>query len=576
MSSESLLKSLSRRSAGPLLRPGAGWRAATALICMIALMPPAAIAVIALSGGESVWPHLMSTVLPPAARQTALLIAGVVLVSLAVGAPLAWLVTTYRFPGRDILQWMLVLPLAVPTYIMAYTWVEAMDFTGPFQTALREAGGFTTRRDYLFPDMRTLAGAIFIMSAALYPYIYVTARAAFEAQAHSAAEVARTLGRSGWSIYWTVSLPLARPALAAGAAFIAMECLNDIGAMEFLGIRTITVSIYQTWLQRSSLAGAAQLALLLLGVVLLVLAAERLARGSRRFHVPARKAMPAAPRRLTGWRAWLATGVCLGVVIVCFGVPAYMLARASVIFAGLSIGPAYWAALQNTLVIAALAAAVTVSVALVVAAGLRFAPGPVAWSLARAATVGYTIPGAVIALGILVPLAAFDNALDAMLRANFGISTGLLLSGSLFALLFAYLVRFLAIAFGAIEGGYEKLSPNMDAAARTLGQNTLGVFRSIHLPLLRPALGAAALLVFVDSLKELPATLLLRPFNFDTLATKTYGLASLEQFNQSAPFALTIVLAGVVPVILLMRSMSFEGIVQHTPPVAENEQAKHV
>lgn len=556
--------------------PGWGWSLVAGTLCLAVLAPLAAIVVLARGGAEGVWPHLASTVLPIAVQQTLVLIVGAIFFSLVIAAPLAFIVSNYRFPGRGLLQWMLVLPLAIPTYIMAYAYTEVVDFTGPLQTAFRAMTGYTTRREYWFPEMRTLGGAIFIMTAALYPYVYVTARAAFETQARGVAEVARTLGRPGWPIFWTISLPLARPALAAGSAFVAMECLNDIGAVEFLGVRTITVSIYTTWLQRSSIAGAAQLALLLLGVVLLLLALERAARHSKRYHVASRSSVRAEPGHLTGWRAIAATVACSLPVFVGFAVPAYVLIEASLRYAAQSVTPDYWQALGNSLLLATFASVLTVGAALLAAAGLRLAPGRIMSALVRWATAGYAIPGAVIALGIIIPLANLDNTVDAFMRAHFGVSTGLILSGSIFALLFAYLVRFLAVAFGAIEAGYAKMSPNLDAVARTLGHGTFGVFRDIHFPLLRTALGAAAILVFVDSLKELPATLLLRPFNFDTLATMTYGLASLEQFNQSAPYALTIVLAGVIPVILLTRSLSGGGLLHHVPPTADDEQAKDV
>jgi iron(III) transport system permease protein len=528
-----------------------GWHLPALATTALVLLPLLAIVLTSLGGSGSTWPHLAQTVLPGAALQTFALLAAVTGLSLCVAAPAAWLVTAYDFPGSGVLRWALILPLAIPTYIMAYVYAELLDFPGPLQTLLRDMTGWQSRRDYWFPEIRSFWGAVFILSLALYPYVFLAARAAFRLQSASVIDAARTLGRSGYAIFFRAALPLARPALAAGLMLVAMECLNDIGAVQFLGIRTLTASIYDTWLHRSDMAGAAQLSLVLLGFIITLLLLERAMRGGRRYAASTRSPAAFTARRLAGGKAFAASFLCFVPVLAGFILPvAFLLEKAPVFFTQ-ALDAGFAAALGNSLLLASLAGIFTVAAALLLAGAQRLAHS--ARFLSRLATTGYAVPGTIIALGIMAPLAAFDNAIDAVMRERFGVPTGLIFSGSLFALVFAYGVRFLAVAFNILDAGYQKLSPNLDAAAQALGSGTFRVFARIHVPLLRPALFAALLTVFVDSLKELPATLLLRPFNFETLATATYSLASLEQINQSSPFALAIVAAGLLPVLLLSR-----------------------
>ena len=369
-------------------------------------------------------------------------------------------------------------------------------------------------------------------------------------------EVARTLGRTSAETFWVVALPLARPALAAGAALALMECLNDLGAVQYLGVQTLTVSVYTTWLQRSSLGGAAQIALVALLLVLALIVAERAARGGSRFHHTTGRYRSIPFSDLEGWRRYAATAFCCLPVLAGFVAPfAVLLVQATAhVSDALAVG--FWRAVRNSVSISVVAAAATVLIGLLLAYARRLVPGAFVRTAVRAASLGYALPGTVLALGLLIPLAALDNHVDALARSLLGVSTGLLLSGSLFVIVLAYAIRFLAVSIGALDAGFERLSPNLDAAARTLGETTLSALWRVHMPLLLPALGAAGLLVFVDAMKELPATLLLRPFNFETLATHVYSYAALEMFEQTALGALTIVVIGLIPVLLLHEAVA--------------------
>ena len=538
------------------LRVAPGWTVFAAVLAGIMALPLATIVMLSLDPAESVWPHLVRTVLPGALLDTGLLLAGVGALTLLFGTGTAWLTTMYRFPGRGLIDRLLVLPLAMPTYIVAYAYVELLDFSGPVQRALRALFGWHTVKDYWFPEVRSLPGAVLVLSAVLYPYVYLSARASFVQQSICVLEVARTLGRTSAGTFWAVALPLARPALAAGVALTLMECLNDLGAVQYLGVSTLTVSIYVTWLQRSSLAGAAQIALVTLLLVLALLVAERAARGKSQFHHTTGRYRSIPFSDLEGWRGYAAAACCALPVLLGFVAPLAVLLVQGLAHASDALAAGFWRATLNSVGVAAVAAVSTVLIGLALAYARRLVPNVFVRSVVRAAGLGYAMPGTVLALGLLIPLAALDNSVDAALRAYVGISSGLLLSGSLFVIVLAYTIRFLAVSLGALEAGLERLSPNLDAVARTLGETALSALRRVHMPLLVPALSAAALLVFVDAMKELPATLLLRPFNFETLATQVHSYAALEQFEQAALGALTIVAIGMVPVLLLHQAVA--------------------
>ena len=528
-----------------------GWSVAALLVSLITLLPIFAIFAIALGPSDDTWPHLIANVLPGALRRTLLLLAGVGALTLLIGTGTAWLVTMYRFPGRRYFQWLLLLPLAVPTYIIAYSYLELLDYSGAVQSTLRDLFGWRDARSYWFPDIRSLGGAVLVMSAVLYPYVYITARASFVAQSICILEVSRTLGRSSAQTFWAVALPLARPALAAGVALALMETLNDIGAVEFFGVRTLTVAIYDTWLDRNNLAGAAQIACVMLLFVFALLVLERALRGKRRFHHTTGKYRRLPEDRLEGLRGAGAALACAIPVLFGFVIPACVLSLDAVAHLAAGLAPAFWQAALNSLLLAASAAILAVGFAVVLAYARRQTRSQLVHGASTVPAISYAVPGTVLAIGILIPLAGFDNFIDSLARSLFGVSTGLLLSGTAFAIVLAYTIRFLAASLGAVEAGLSKVSRNIDAAARSLGAPLGEMLLRVHLPLLRPALGAAALIVFVDSMKELPATLLLRPFNFDTLATQVFTLASLYRYEEAGLSALTIVLASLAPVLLL-------------------------
>jgi iron(III) transport system permease protein len=518
------------------------------------LTPLGGLAYFAARGSGEVWPNLIANVLPDAIRTTVLLLLGVGVLTAMIGVGAAWLVTMFRFPGKRIFDWALLLPLAVPTYIIAYAYLDVMHPIGPVQTTLRHLLGIARPRDLWFPEIRSLHGCIFLLGVVLYPYVYLPVRALFLMQSATTLEVARTLGANRLRVFLRVAVPLARPAIAVGVSLALMEALNDIGASEFLGIRTLTVAVYTTWVVRMSVEGAAQIALVMLAVVFALVLTERWARRRRIFSAPSRRHHAAAPQPLKGVAAFGASLACFLPVFFGFLVPASYLVVASwkrVKIAGLPAALPTW--IENSVTLAAVATIVAILVGLVLAYSVRVSKNAAAPLAVRLASIGYAVPGTVLAVGLLVPLAALDNSVDAFMRATFGIATGLILTGSGAALILAYVIRFLAISAGGIESGLAKVSPHLDMAARSLGSRPAKILATIHLPLIAPAIAAAAMLVFVDVMKELPATLLLQPFNFTTLATALYGEAKRGTYEDGSIAALAIVAVGLLPVIVLAK-----------------------
>jgi len=526
-------------------------------IVAVVMLPICVIAAIALSGTADDWPHLATYVLPQAFGVTLTLVALVAMGTALVGVSCAWIVVTYDFPFRRLLTWALILPLAVPPYLAAYAFGEFFTFTGPVQSGLRSLFGFQTPRDYWFPDIRSTGGAALVMVSVLYPYVYLTTRAVFILQGRNMFEVARTLGGSPLRVLMRVQLPVARPAIAAGVALVLMETLNDIGASTYLGVRTLTTSVYTTWLNRGSLEGAAQIAMLMLVAVFALVMTEQWARRNQRYH-PARgtqiRARPARVR-LTGWRAGLAILFVLVPFVSGFGVPVYVFADYASRRMQQLYEPALMNALANSLLTAFWASVLAIVAALVLLNAARVARSRPATILARLPVVGYAIPGTILSLGLLFALAAIDNWIDGQARQYFGYSTGLLLTGSATAVVLACAIRFLALAEGSIRSGLDKLPPNLDEAARTLGRTPLRAGVSILLPLLTPAILAAMILVFVDTVKELSATMLLRPFGFNTLATFVYENASRGAVEDGAIASLLIIATALIPVALLSSAL---------------------
>lgn len=543
---------LTRRARRPAIDR---WLTAASVVVVLAVaMPLIAIFMLAFRPEENIWPHLINTVLPGYVWRTALLLVGVGVLVASMGTVTAWLVAIYDFPLRRSFHWISLLPLAMPVYITSYTYVAFLNYSGPVQTALRQFFGWQTRQDYWFPEIRSLPGAILVLSFVLYPYVFMTAQAAFLRMPKNQLDAARSLGRGPWATFFKVALPQARPAIAVGMSLALMEVLNDIAAVNFFGVNTLTLGIFNTMQIDGNLGGAAQLSCVLLVIVFAVLWFEQ--HGLRRQEDFAYQgtAKTAARAMLPGWLGLLACMLCAAPVVLGFAIPAGLLLRfASRRLASLDPS-AYLQAASHTLLLAATSALVVVLIGLVLAYATRrcsrsFRP------LIKFATLGYAVPGTLLGIGILVPFSAFDNALHSAMQNNFGISTGALLSGTMAALVFAYSIRFLAISYGTLLAGLAKITPNVTSASRLLGRTPLQTFLRVHLPMLRPALVTAALLVFVDSMKELPATLILRPFDFETLSTLVFNLASLDQLEDSAIPALTIVAAGIIPVLVLARNL---------------------
>jgi iron(III) transport system permease protein len=499
---------------------------------------------------DGTWARAAAITLPRYAATTLWLLLGVLAGTLVVGVGAAWLVSACRFPGDRICRHLLLLPLGVPAYLLAYTYADLLQFAGPVQSALRAWFGWE-RGDYWFPSIRSLGGAIVVLTFVLYPYVYLLARTAFQEQAAGLLEASRCLGLGPWRGFVRVALPLARPAIVAGLALVAMETLADYGTVKHFEVNTLSTGIYQTWFGFGSPVGAAQLASVLLVLVFAVLLIERWARGRRRYHPPATGARPLAQSLLRGPRAVAALVACLLPPLLGFGVPAAALLGFALERGDPALGRSFARLAANSFGLAAFTALLVVALALVVAYGHRLAPGRPLRLAVQVATLGYAVPGVVVAVGVLLPFGWFDNTLDGWLRATLGLSSGLLLSGTLVALVFAYAVRFLAVAFGPVDAGLSRITPSLEDAARGLGSGPGRMLRRVHAPMLRGSLLTAALLVFVDTLKELPATLILRPFNFDTLAVRVYQLASDERLAEASTAALAILAVGVLPVALL-------------------------
>jgi iron(III) transport system permease protein len=525
------------------------------LAALLAIAPLTSLAVMAAGSTGDLWQHLIRYVVPVALLQTSLLLAGVAAVTIVIGVGAAWAVTTFQFPGRDALAWMLVLPLAIPTYIVAYIYVDLLDSYGPVQAMLRAAFGWKSAADYWFPSVRSLGGAILLMGLVLYPYVYLAARAMFQTQAAQFAEAARVLGARPFRLAIQISLPLARPAVAVGVALALLETLNDIGLSEYLGVQTLTLSIFSTWLNRNSLPGAAQIACMMLVFVAALIALERYGRRGRAFTAMTQQGARFSARIvLKGPSRWCATLLCCVPVVLGFLLPTGFLIY-EVVLRGLFVGfdPALIRAALTTVALAAVATMIVLAIGFSAIAAARYLRHSFIDACVNVAGIGYAIPGTVLALGLLTPLVLVDESLNTVIRAFGGSGVGLMLAGSVAALIIAYTIRFLAIALGFAQAGYSRIAPEFDDVARLLGAGPATLARTIHWPLLRPALWGAALLVFVDCLKELPATLLLRPLNVETLATYIYQYATRGSFEEGSLAALIIILVGIPAVMLISR-----------------------
>lgn len=544
--------------AGAFMRPMSTSVALLGLSAVVAVLiglPVASVLTNIFRGGTSaVWQHLASTVLPEYVANTLWLCAVVGLGVVVVGVATAWLTAMHQFPGKRFFEWALVLPMAVPSYVLAYVYTDFLQFVGPVQSALREFFGWT-RADYWFPDVRSLGGAAVLFVFVLYPYVYLTARTAFIERASGMLEASRTLGVGPWRSFFRVSLPLARPAVAAGTALALMETLADYGAVSYFGVQTFTTGIYRAWFSLGDRIAAAQLAAALLGFVALLLVFEHVSRGRARFHNTTGRNRPMVGSALHGIPALLAFVTCALPVAIGFILPGGLLLRLALIEGDAQFGIQFFRLARNSFILAGVTALLAVLMALLLAYGARLSKGRLADALNRVAGLGYAVPGSVIAVGVLIPVTQLDNWLAAQWLSWFGVNPGLLLTGGIAALVYAYLVRFLAVALQTVNASLSKVTPAMDEAARSLGEAAPGILRRVHLPMLRGSLLTAALLVFVDVMKELPATLVMRPFNFDTLATQAYVLASDERLAEASTASLAIVAVGLLPLIVLSCQM---------------------
>ncbi|WP_408629806.1 ABC transporter permease [Aliiroseovarius salicola] len=530
------------------------WSIGAAFIAALVMMPILSIIWMALTPEENAWPHLMATTLPRYTINTLVICISVGVLSAAIGMGSAWMLTMYRFWGSRWMQWLLLTPLAIPAYVGAYAMVDFLEYAGPVQTGLRNLFGWESSRDYWFPEIRSRWAAIVVLTAALNPYVFLLARTALREQSGDAYEVARALGAGPFARFWRVGLPLARPAIAAGVAIVMMETLSDFGVVDFFAVQTLTTGIFSIWLESHNAGGAAQIALVILGFVFLLAALEKVGRSRSRFYRTSRQSRPVAPRRLTGFSAFMCLALCAVPFVVGFVMPVGVLLYHAI------NKPEFWfsnglmSALLHTLTVGGAAALITVIGALFLVYGVRMTGRQLPRKLMPLTTIGYAAPGAVLGVGILIPMAAADNfAADTVLAVS-GWDPGLVMTGTAFAVIYAYCVRFFAIAQGAADAAFGRVSPSLPMAARSLGRNARGALTEVYVPLIRGSVGTALLLVFVDSVKELPATLLLRPFNYGTLATRVYEQASLEQLEQAAPPAIMVITVGLIAVAMLARA----------------------
>ena len=542
----------------PLLakRTSKRWMISALVTTAIVALPVLSVIVLALFPEENIWPHLLETTLPRYLVTTIKLMIGVGVITLAIGLATAWAVTMCEFPGRKFFEWALMLPFAVPAYVIAYVYTSLLDYAGPVQIALRDWFGWQSAADYWFPEIRSLGGATIMIGLVLYPYVYLLGRAAFLEQSPSLFAVSRSLGHSALSTFFKVVLPIARPAIAVGLSLVLMETLNDFGTVDFFAVQTLTAGLFDTWMNLGNLGGAAQIATTMLMFVVLLVTLERYSRRRQQQFAARDNREPLHRFTMSFPRQMICVVVCAVPLVLGFVIPGATLGYYAWEYFDVSWNPDFLRNTMNSLFLSGSAALTTLVIGVTLAYSRRLHNTRGMQVLMRLSSLGYAMPGAVLAVGVIVPLAGFDNWLDSLMRDYLGVSTGLLLSGSAFALIFAYTVRFLAVSAGSVESALQKVTPSMDMASRSLGHSPGKTLVKVPLPMLRGTLITAALVVFVDCMKELPATLILRPFNYETLATYVYQFASDEQLYHSALPALIIVLAGIIPIILMNRSIS--------------------
>ncbi len=528
------------------------WTVATLVAVALVLLPLVSIFVGVLGDSSETWRHLASTVLTDYIRNSTLLVLGVGFLTLVIGVSTAWLTTTCDFPGRRLFEWGLVLPLAIPTYILAFTYAEILDHGGWVQQTLQLwfEPAATAR---LRTGLMSLPGATVILSLVLYPYVYLITRASFLKQSGGILESSRILGKSAWETFFRVALPMARPAVVAGVTLVLMEVLNEYGAVRHFGVSTFTTGIFRAWFSLGDAPAAVRLSGLLLVLTFALILVERAQRGRARYDHAAGRVRPAVRYPLRGWRGGAALLACLLPFLFGFLIPLVQLSAWAIQVAPEALDRRFLTLALNSFGLALAASILAVGVALLIVYSVRLTPTPLLTLASRTSVLGYSIPGAVIAVGILIPFIWVDRRLGVLAGRWFDVSPGLILTGTVAALLFAYVVRFLAVALNPVDSGFERICGKLDENARSLGSPPLRTLFRVDIPLLKGVLLSAGLLVFVDVLKELPLTLILRPFDFDTLATNAFQLASDELVARSALPALLIIFTGMAPVLLLSR-----------------------
>ncbi|MGY5613356.1 ABC transporter permease [Vibrio brasiliensis] len=530
------------------------WKTSSGALALLLVLPILAIFTTAVGETNELFSHLMSTVMPTYAYNTVVLVLGTILLSLVLGIPSAWIMAMCRLPSERILQWALVLPLAMPGYIVGYIFTDWFDFAGPVQIFLRDLTGWGPG-EYWFPDIRTLTGATIVLSLVLYPYVYLLCRAAFMEQNVSLLQSARLLKCSPWESFRRISLPLARPSIAVGLSLVAMETVGDFGTVSYFAVNTLTTAVYDTWLGYSSLTAAAKISAIMLVVVILLLSAERYSRRKQKLFQSQFSSREDFRYDLVGWKKWLALTWCWGLVCVAFILPLGQLLIYAYKYFAQSWTAEFREYALNSLYVSLAAAFIGVMVALIVNFSQRVNPSRQSLAFMRLSSMGYAVPGTVLAIGVMVPVLSMDHLVNDVAKLMEWERPGLIFSGSMFAIVFAMVVRFSAVAIGSIESSLSKVSPSLDMASRTMGCNANEMLRRVHLPLVRRGALIAALLVFIESMKELNAALLLRPFNFETLATYVYNFASDEKLELAALPAVLLVLVGLVPLVIVNRSL---------------------
>lgn len=528
-----------------------GWVGWVLILAIIIAIPLIIIFFNITTDAGDTWQHIVRNLMPGYVWNTVILMTGVAFLTFIIGVSTAWLVSVYEFPGRKFFSWALILPIALPAYISGFTWAGILDYTSPVYVFLRNSFGIDTGQ-FLFFNILSMPGAILILSLALYPYVYLITRAYFTRQSSNLLEVAASLGKKPGYVFWSVALPLARPAIVAGVSLALMEVLNEYGLVRYFGIDTFTTGIFTAWFAFSNPAATLKLSAFLMIFVLILILAEKYQRRKMRFDTIGNSYNPVKIKKLKPLHTSGALILCSIPFSLGFFIPVLMLIYWGFQTAASVVDYRFWELLGNSFLLASISSVLVVVLATIIAFTVRSFPGVTVKFLTQTATLGYALPGAVVAIGILIPFIWLENQLSELISGGMRIA----LTGTWFALIYAYIVRFMAVGYNSIESGFEKISVSLDEASRSLGISNLKTLLKINIPLLKSSLISAAILVFIDVLKELPLTLILRPFNFDTLAIRAYEFASDERIAEAAPASLIIVITGLIPVIILNKIMS--------------------